>query len=143
MYDLTIELQINSEKCLYEQIYEHIRQEIREGKLLMGERLPSTRSLAEHLQVARSTVDVAYGQLLSEGYIESRPYRGYFVCGMEELFQLERETGDSLGSSGSGSSGFGSSGSGSFDFGSSGSAGASAVSLKGVSVTDSLRKRNS
>ncbi|MBQ8232247.1 MAG: GntR family transcriptional regulator, partial [Lachnospiraceae bacterium] len=46
MYDLTIQLQLNSKKCLYEQIYEHIRQEIREGKLLMGERLPSTRSLA-------------------------------------------------------------------------------------------------
>ncbi len=89
MYDLTIELQNDSDKCLYEQIYEHIRQEIREGKFLCGERLPSTRSLAEYLQVSRSTVDVAYAQLLSEGYIESRPYRGYFVCRMEELFQLE------------------------------------------------------
>ncbi len=89
MYDLTIELQNHSDKCLYEQIYEHIRQEIREGKLLCGERLPSTRSLADYLQVSRSTVDVAYGQLLSEGYIESRPYKGYFVCRMEELFRLE------------------------------------------------------
>ena len=91
MYDLTIELQNHSDKCLYEQIYEHIRQEIREGKLLCGERLPSTRSLADYLQVSRSTVDVAYGQLLSEGYIESRPYKGYFVCRMEELFRLETE----------------------------------------------------
>ena len=89
MYDLTIELKNHSDKCLYEQIYEHIRQEIREGKLLCGERLPSTRSLADYLQVSRSTVDVAYGQLLSEGYIESRPYKGYFVCRMEELFRLE------------------------------------------------------
>ena len=89
MYDLTIELQDDSDKCLYEQIYEHIRQEIREGKLLCGERLPSTRSLADYLQVSRSTVDVAYAQLLSEGYIESRPYKGYFVCRMEELFRLE------------------------------------------------------
>lgn len=88
MYDMTIRLQSNSGKCLYEQIYEHIRQEIREGKLLAGERLPSTRSLAEYLQVARSTVDCAYEQLQSEGYIESRPYRGYFVCKLEELFQL-------------------------------------------------------
>ncbi len=89
MYDLTIQLQNNTDKCLYEQIYEHIRQEIREGKLLAGEKLPSTRSLAEHLQVARSTVDMAYGQLLSEGYIESRPYSGYYVGSTEELFQLE------------------------------------------------------
>lgn len=89
MYDMTIRLQTNSKKCLYEQIYEHIRQEIREGKLLAGERLPSTRSLAEYLQVARSTVDYAYEQLLSEGYIEARPYRGYFVCPIEELLSLE------------------------------------------------------
>ncbi len=89
MYDMTIRLQTGGNKCLYEQIYEHIRQEIREGKLLAGERLPSTRSLAEYLQVARSTVEYAYEQLLSEGYIEARPYRGYFVCSLEELFQLE------------------------------------------------------
>lgn len=91
MYDMTIQLQLNSDKCLYEQIYEHIRHEIWEGKLLAGERLPSTRSLAEYLQVSRSTVDYAYDQLQSEGYIEARPYRGYFVCPMEELLQLETD----------------------------------------------------
>lgn len=91
MYDLTIELDNDSEKCLYEQIYEHIKQEIREGKLLQGERLPSTRFLAEYLQVSRSTVDMAYGQLLSEGYIEARPYKGYFVCQIEELLDLKKE----------------------------------------------------
>ena len=89
MYDLTIQLENNSEKCLYVQIYEHIREEIKEGKLLAGERLPSTRSLAEYLKVARSTVDVAYSQLQSEGYIEAIPYRGFFVCRIEELFQME------------------------------------------------------
>lgn len=91
MLELTIQLQADSEKCLYEQIYEYIQCEIKEGKLLQGERLPSTRSLAENLQVARSTVEMAYEQLLSEGYIESRPYRGYFVCKIEELFQLDKE----------------------------------------------------
>ncbi len=88
MYDMTIQLGTDGAKCLYLQIYEHIRLEIREGKLLAGERLPSTRSLAEHLQVARSTVDYAYDQLLSEGYIEARPCKGYFVCPVEELFRL-------------------------------------------------------
>ncbi len=81
---MTINLQLHGEKCLYEQIYEHIRQEIKEGRLLTGERLPSTRSLAEYLQVARSTVDTAYDQLVSEGYIEAKPYKGYYVCKMEE-----------------------------------------------------------
>lgn len=85
MYDMTMELRADGEKCLYEQIYEHIRDEIKGGKLLSKERLPSTRALAEYLQVSRSTVDFAYEQLLSEGYIEARPYRGYFVRSLEEL----------------------------------------------------------
>lgn len=85
MYDLAIDLDYNSSKCLYEQIYEHIKYEISGGKLLSGERLPSTRALAEYLQISRSTVEFAYEQLLSEGYIEARPYKGYFVCKMDEL----------------------------------------------------------
>lgn len=84
MYDMTIRLQPDNGVCLYVQIYEHIKREIRDGKLLEGERLPSTRSLAEYLQVARSTVDCAYGQLSDEGYIEARPCKGYFVCRLEE-----------------------------------------------------------
>lgn len=88
---MTIRLQTDGGVCLYEQIYEHIKKEIRDGKLLEGERLPSTRSLAEYLQVARSTVDYAYGQLVDEGYIESRPCKGYFVCPLEEQLRLELE----------------------------------------------------
>lgn len=91
MYEMTIQLNGDSGKRLYEQIYEHISQEIKVGKLLQGEKLPSTRSLAEYLQISRSTVDYAYMQLLSEGYIESRPYKGYYVCKMEDLFRLRTE----------------------------------------------------
>lgn len=91
MYDMTFTLQAGAKKCLYEQIYEHIRDEIKEGKLLHGEKLPSTRALAEYLQVARSTVEYAYEQLLSEGYIEAVPYKGYFVCKLEGLYNLREE----------------------------------------------------
>lgn len=88
MTELTIQLTEETNKCLYQQIYEYIRDEIRGGKLLAGERLPSTRSLAEHLQVARSTVDFAYGQLVAEGYLEAKPHKGYFVSRVEELLEL-------------------------------------------------------
>lgn len=98
MNALTIQLTDTNEKCLYQQIYEYIRDEIRKGKLLAGEKLPSTRSLAEYLQVARSTVDFAYGQLAAEGYVEARPCRGYFVSHVEELFHLSEE-GESASSS--------------------------------------------
>lgn len=88
MNDLAIELKTDTGKYMYQQIYEYIRNEIREGKLQRNEKLPSTRSLAEYLQVARSTVDSAYSQLLAEGYILAKPCRGYFVCGVDELFDL-------------------------------------------------------
>ena len=41
-------------------------------------RLPSTRQLAEHLKVSRSTTQLAYEQLVSEGYLEAIPRKGYF-----------------------------------------------------------------
>lgn len=78
-----------STKTLYEQIYEYIRDEIRKGTLKCGERLPSTRLLASHLDVSRSTAQLAYEQLLSEGYIEAIPCKGYFVCQMEALYRLD------------------------------------------------------
>lgn len=88
MNDLAIELKTDTGKCMYQQIYEYIRDEIRTGKLQRDEKLPSTRSLAEYLQIARNTVDSAYSQLLAEGYIIARPCRGYYVSGVDELFNL-------------------------------------------------------
>lgn len=92
MYEMMLNLESRSGKTLYEQIYEHIKGEIQKGNIRCGERLPSTRLLAGQLMVSRSTVQLAYEQLLSEGYIEAIPCRGYFVCQMEELYHLEPDT---------------------------------------------------
>lgn len=91
MYEIMLNLNGEKKKNLYEQIYEYIREEIRQGKIRCGERLPSTRLLAEQLDVSRSTAQMAYEQLLSEGYIEAVPCRGYFVCEMDELYHLEQK----------------------------------------------------
>lgn len=88
MQDLMIEWKDDGSH-LYEQIYSYIKDEIRKGKLLYQEKIPSTRSLAQYLQVSRSTVELAYEQLLSEGYIESVPYKGYFAAKVEELYRLD------------------------------------------------------
>ena len=80
MNELTMELDVQSKTPLYEQIYNYIKRDIQSGKIQSKEKLPSTRSLSVFLQVSRSTVELAYEQLLSEGYIESVPYRGYYVC---------------------------------------------------------------
>ncbi len=85
--ELLIPLDSRSKKPLYEQIYSHICAEIRSGALKAGDRLPSTRVLAEHLKVSRSTTQMAYDQLLAEGYMEARPCRGYFVSHLEELVE--------------------------------------------------------
>ncbi len=84
--DMMFRLDVESGKRLYVQIYEYIKSEIRGGRLLCGERLPSTRILAENLQVSRSTVDLAYEQLVSEGYLEARAGSGYYVGQVEELY---------------------------------------------------------
>lgn len=75
----TIPLDSSSSVSLYEQIYRYLKLEIQAGHFICGTRLPSTRSLASQLSVSRNTIDMAYGQLLSEGYIEAFPKRGYFV----------------------------------------------------------------
>ena len=54
-----------------------------------GDKLPSTRFLAEYLEVSRSTVELAYGQLVSEGYVKSEACRGYFVCDVSEIYDLK------------------------------------------------------
>lgn len=87
MTELTISLEVSSRKPLYEQIYDYIKKEIQNGGLPFRERLPSTRKLASYLQVSRSTVDMAYEQLLSEGYIEAVPYKGYFVGQLDGIYR--------------------------------------------------------
>ena len=91
--ELMIPLDSHSGMPYYEQIYEYIREEIKKGNLKSPTRLPSTRLLAEHLKVSRSTTQMAYEQLLSEGYIESVPCKGYFVSRIEELVDTGQENG--------------------------------------------------
>ncbi|WP_037288397.1 PLP-dependent aminotransferase family protein [Saccharibacillus sacchari] len=69
---------------IYEQLYAHIRTEIRAGRISSGSKLPSQRRLADHLNVSRNTVDAAYQQLLAEGYLHSEPRRGLFVSELPE-----------------------------------------------------------
>ena len=91
MNELTINLQTGSKIPLYEQIYNYVKENIQNGKLSSKEKLPSTRTLARHLEVSRSTIELAYEQLMSEGYIEAEPCRGYFVAQIEDLFAWEPE----------------------------------------------------
>ena len=76
---LTYELKKAPGLPLYESLYRCIREDILSGKLPIGEKLPSKRALADHLEVSKVTVEGAYAQLLAEGYIRSVEKVGFFV----------------------------------------------------------------
>ncbi|MDD5936284.1 MAG: PLP-dependent aminotransferase family protein [Clostridiales bacterium] len=82
---LIVPLDTQSSVPLYEQIYQYLKNEIKIGKLSVATKLPSTRGLSSNLQISRSTVELAYSQLISEGYIESRPKSGYYVAKIGDL----------------------------------------------------------
>ena len=76
---LTYELKKAPGVPLYEALYRCIRSDILSGNLKEGEKLPSKRTLAQNLEVSKITVETAYNQLLSEGYIRAQEKVGYFV----------------------------------------------------------------
>ena len=76
---LTYTLRKNDKKPLYEQLYTAIKADILNGQLKPGEKLPSKRSLKDHLCSSIITIEAAYAQLADEGYIVSEPKIGYFV----------------------------------------------------------------
>ena len=69
---------------LYEYVYQQIRDDIVAGRIAAGEHLPSKRAFASHLGISVITIENAYSQLLAEGYIFSKPRRGYYACELPE-----------------------------------------------------------
>lgn len=73
------------------QLYQRYRNAIASGRLRPGERVPSVRSLASELNLARGTVELAYQILGSEGYFLARGPAGTFVSpGLETLGEPEQ-----------------------------------------------------
>jgi GntR family transcriptional regulator / MocR family aminotransferase len=69
---LMVRLDRSASQPLRDQLEASLREAIRDGRLLAGERLPSSRELARALGVSRGMVQECYGQLLAEGYLTSR-----------------------------------------------------------------------
>ncbi len=86
---LFIELKKGSSMPLYEQIYEQIRQDIINGKLHVGMKLPSKRKLGDFLNISQTTIEYAYGQLTAEGFISAVPRKGFYVQAIEELAYIQ------------------------------------------------------
>ncbi|HEY9776370.1 MAG TPA: PLP-dependent aminotransferase family protein [Planktothrix sp.] len=64
---------------VYKQVSEALRQAILTGRLKPGDKLPSTRDLAESARVSRFTVIRSYEELASQGYIQTISGSGTFV----------------------------------------------------------------
>jgi len=70
--DVPLTLVSGTAEPLTVQLTRQLRTAILEGQLMHGTRLPSTRTLAQVLGVARGTVMAAYDELLTEGFLTSR-----------------------------------------------------------------------
>lgn len=88
-----IVLDNKSASPLYIQIYDALKKEIISGQLREGSKLTSTRNLAIALNVSRNTIESAYLQLCSEGYISSKAGSGFIVEKLDSVIvsKLEKQ----------------------------------------------------
>lgn len=71
-----------SNKSLYIQLYENIKRDILNGRIIANQKLPSKRKFSNHLGIGLITVENAYEQLIAEGYIFSIEKKGYYVSSL-------------------------------------------------------------
>jgi GntR family transcriptional regulator / MocR family aminotransferase len=69
--ELPLELERAGARPLHEQLELALREQIRQGRLAPGAKLPSSRALAAQLDISRGVVVEAYAQLTAEGYLLS------------------------------------------------------------------------
>ncbi|MDX5434493.1 MAG: PLP-dependent aminotransferase family protein [Halomonas sp.] len=77
---LSLALDEASSQPLSTRLYHSLREWIQTGRLASGQRLPSTRQLAQELGLGRNTVLAAFDQLLAEGFLTTRHGAGTFVA---------------------------------------------------------------
>lgn len=74
-----ISINYRDNRPIYEQVRDSLRQLITTGAIPPGGKLPSVRELASELAINPNTIQRAYRELESEGYITSQPGRGSFA----------------------------------------------------------------
>lgn len=81
---------------LYEQVYQHIKADIIAGVLKAGDKLPSKRTFAKNNGVSTITIQTAYDQLISEGYVYAIPKKGYYAADIGEMQRIPKVSSISL-----------------------------------------------
>ncbi len=89
---MLFQVNFKSGKPVYLQLVDQVRHAAAAGSLRPNDPLPSIRPLAEQLRVNRNTVAKAYGELESQGVIETVPGKGCFLKSNDSpLKRAERE----------------------------------------------------
>lgn len=86
-----MKLNYNDHRPIYEQIKEKTKEYIVSGAIAEHNRLPSVRELAAQLAINPNTIQRAYKELETEGYIYSQKARGYFVAPMKKSIQMLKQ----------------------------------------------------
>ena len=77
-----VNLDYRDARPIYQQICEGYREQILAGILQEGERMPSVRELAIQLTINPNTIQRAYRELETQGWVVSVPGKGCFVSGI-------------------------------------------------------------
>ena len=81
-----VQLLRNQKRSMQAQLADQMKALIQAGALRANQKLPSTRTLSEQLQVSRNTVVAAYETLLGEGYLQVAERSGFVVGAATQAF---------------------------------------------------------
>ncbi len=76
---MDLHLAVSTSGDIAASLYRQLLAAVRDGRLMSGERLPSTRELAQSLNLSRGTVASAYERLAAEGILETRHGSGTYI----------------------------------------------------------------
>ena len=76
---------------LYEHLYKCIKNDILQGNLKAGQKLPSKRAFSKNLGISVITVENAYSQLIAEGYVYSIPKKGFYITDFKHAIEIEEK----------------------------------------------------
>ena len=86
-----IVLDYRDSRPLYQQVKDSLRRMMLTGLLEPDEKLPSVRSLATQLAINPNTIQRAYRELESDGYILSVAGKGSFVAQVDQLAEQQKK----------------------------------------------------
>ena len=86
-----VHLDYRDARPIYSQIIDGFRDQILAGVLSPGDKLPSVRDLAAELAINPNTIQRAYRELESQGWIQSVPGKGSFVLGVPQATAAETQ----------------------------------------------------